>query len=42
MEQIESQNPDLTKIQESLSKIKARGLKQRLKKKVRAAGISLE
>lgn len=38
-EQLSSATPDSRKVLDSLSKIKSRGLKQRLKKKARAMGI---
>ena len=42
IDQISSQSPDISKIKESLAKIHSRGLKQRLKKKAIAAGVSLQ
>ena len=39
MEEIKNAEPDVKKIKETLTKIKARGLKQRIKKKCMAAGV---
>ena len=41
-EQIYSTSPDVAKIRECLAKLKSRGLKQRLNKKAKAAGIVLK
>lgn len=42
MEQIKAEEPNVERIKESLSKMSSRGLKQRTKKKVVAAGITIQ